>query len=133
MISVVEIVAEDLHDRVGSLPAGRSRVVRAMVAFVAAPQRGVGDLGAFGVEGGVEEPDTIDGPREVRPLAVVAAGLLLRSVAIEMTVERVAPLAADVRDIFGPALERDVDERRFEHRELPSAFAPWRTRVSAST
>jgi hypothetical protein len=35
-----------------------------------------------------------------------------------MAVERVAPLPADVRDIFGSTLECDVDERGFEHREL---------------
>jgi hypothetical protein len=68
---MVEIVTEDLHDRVGSLPARRSRVVGMVVAFVAAPRRRVDDLGAFGVERRVEEPDTIDRTREIRASAAV--------------------------------------------------------------
>ena len=49
---------------------------------------------------------------------VVTAGLRLGAVAIEMTVERVTPLPADTRDIFGSTRERNIDQCRFEHREL---------------
>ena len=59
-VLVVEVVPEDVDDRVGALLRRRSRVVRLMVAFVAAPQRGVDDLRAFGVEGAVEDPDPVE-------------------------------------------------------------------------
>ena len=121
-VLVVEVVLEDVDDRVGALLGRRAGVVGPVVAFVAAVERGVDDLGAFGVEGAVEDPDPVERPREVRaPPFVIRVLLLLlrsRSVAVEMVVERVAPPAADDRDVLGSARERDVDEVRLEHGEL---------------
>ena len=117
---MVEVVLEDVDDRVGALLARQAWVIGAVVPFVAAAERGIDDLGAFGIERAVEDPDPVERAGEVRPPPFVLGVLLDRicGVAIAIVVERVAPLAADLRDVFGPALERDVDEVLLERGEL---------------
>jgi len=59
-VLVIEGLQADVDERVGTLLARAAGVVRPVVAFVRAIQGGVDDLGAFGVEAAVEDPDPVE-------------------------------------------------------------------------
>ena len=73
---VIEVMLEDVDDRVGALLGRGARVARVVVAFVATVERGVDDVGAFGVEAAVEDPDPVERSREVEASPFVISILL---------------------------------------------------------
>ena len=115
----VEVVTVDIGHRIRAELTGRAQVVLRAGAFDRALERRVGKRGAFGIEHAVDESEPTDRARVVEVPPVIVGGLAtVGAVAIEIRVERIAPLPTDVRDILRTTLTRDVDQHRFEHCEL---------------
>ena len=99
-----EVGAGDLHECVGALLGRGTRIVGAVELFVGALQGPVEEVGAFGFEGDLSEPDPVDRfgvvDRSSVPLPVREA-LAVGAVAVEVGVEGVAPLACCFGHVFG--------------------------------